>query len=104
LGFRDLEICRKSYRNLFLVYFSGASLDGIYKNFGVEVKCPSTIWDKHPEQDIDEILDSFTPSQRYNFCLEKRDGRVTLKRDHKFFTQIQIQMFVSGLRSTYFLV
>ena len=77
-------------------FLAGASMDGIFNNCGVEVKCPSSL--------MNADLNKLTEKQlKKHFC-EKKNGKMVLKRDHKFFVQVQTQMFVSGFKSTYFVV
>ena len=78
------------------LFLAGASMDGIFNNCGVEVKCPSSL--------MNADLNKLTEKQlKKHFC-EKKNGKMVLKRGHKFYVQVQTQMFVSGFKSTYFVV
>ena len=71
--------------------FLGASLDGIVwdgeDSWGLEIKCPSSKFGMSLETALGEK----------NFFLTKK-GKVQLKKTHKFFYQIQGQMFCTGLK------
>ena len=78
-----------------LALFYPKSLDLIVLNiesndsWGVEIKCPISKFNKN----IDEVLND------KSFYLEMVDDRkVQLKRSHKYFYQIQGQLFCSGLK------
>ena len=86
----------------------GASLDGIYEDSIVEVKCPHVLFLKeaHPE-DFDKpgVL---TPKQLGRYCCERRfeNGKnySRLKKDHKFYYQCQFQMEITGYKRCRFIV
>ncbi len=79
----------------------GASPDGIStnQNFVVEVKCPYVLRNTSPFN-----LDSLTTKQQQShFCV--KDGDVLkLKTNHKYYWQCQLQMFVTGIHLTKFVV
>ena len=70
----------------------GASPDGLLEckccGLGlVEVKCPLCI----QQSSLGEAVDAVS-----NFCLEqKSDGKYQLKRDHRYYYQCQLQIFVT---------
>ena len=80
--------------------FLGASLDSIVTNvdnletWGVEIKCPSSKLD----QSVNDVL------KDKKFYLEKANGNNQLKRSHKYFYQIQGQMFCTQLKRVHFVV
>ena len=79
--------------------FLGATPDGIiYGKDGcihiAEVKCPF----KHRESSIEEACKD--PS----FCLEKKDGKILLKRSHNYYYQVIGQLGITGAVSCYFVV
>ena len=52
-----------------------------------------------------DSFDKLNKKQRAHYCLLKdKDGRVGLKRKHKYFMQIQMQMAVTGYPTTTFMV
>jgi hypothetical protein len=79
---------------------SGCSLDGIYEGKILEVKCPYMLRDHEPDS-----FDKLTKKQQASYCLIKdKDGRIGMRRKHKYFMQIQMQMAVTGYPTTTFLV
>ena len=64
------------------------------KTWGVEIKCLSSKLD----QSINDVL------KDKKFYLEKVNGKIQLKRSHKYFYQIQGQMFCSRLKRVDFVV
>ena len=80
--------------------FLGASLDSIVTNvrnletWALEVKCPSSKLD----QSINDVL------KDRKFYLEKANGKIQSKRLHKYFHQIQGQMFCTQLKRVDFVV
>ena len=81
---------------LYFLSFLGASLDGIYNNAGVEIKCPLKLKKFKPDRLPKKQL-------KGHFC-EKINGKMKLKHSHQYYTQVQVQMFVTGLKSTHFVV
>jgi hypothetical protein len=79
--------------------FIGASPDGFWKGCVIEVKCPYILCNKEPWD-----LEGLTAQQKRNLCVEKVDGNLKLKRRHKYFWQIQCQMFVTGTTKAKFIV
>ena len=82
--------------------FLGASPDGILncscclKDYIIEIKCPFKC---ETQTTIDLAKTDKT------FCMEYRnDGKYYLKRDHAYYYQVQLQMFLSNLDQCYFLV
>lgn len=78
-----------------------ASPDGILqdprtgKDLAVlEVKCPY----KHRNNTVTDAC------KDKNFCLEKEGGSYMLKKDHPYYTQVQCQMGVTGLKKADFVV
>ena len=73
--------------------YLGASLDAVIKNvdsgerWGVEIKCPFSKF----SQNIDLVVSD------KKFYLQKKDNNISLKKSHKYFYQIQGQMFCSNL-------
>ena len=52
-----------------------------------------------------DSFDKLNKKQRAHYCLMKcKDGRVGMKRKHKYFDQIQMQMAVTGYPTTTFMV
>ena len=84
----------------------GASPDALYKDHVIEVKCPYILRDTDPND-----LDSLLPDQRINHFREKtcnppcmvKCEHYKLKRDHKYYAQCQLQMFVTGMKKTIFI-
>ena len=80
--------------------YLGASLDGIVvdchsgEKWGIEIKCPFSKFNMTME---DALKDK-------KFFLEKKDSRPTLKESHKYFYQVQGQLFCSNLDRVDFVV
>ena len=80
--------------------FLGASLDSIVTNmdkletWGVEIKCPSSKLD----QSINDVF------KDRKFYLERANGKIQLKRSHKYFYQIRGQMFCTQSKRVDFVV
>lgn len=80
--------------------YLGCSPDAICPgSFVVEVKCPYSIREIHPES-----LDQLTAQQKSSYCLAIKDGVIKLKRSHQYFLQLQTQMFVYGVQKGFFVV
>ncbi len=79
----------------------GASPDGIGvdKDFILEIKCPYVLRHTSPDD-----LTSLTSSQQRNFFCEIKNQRLCLKKTHKYFWQVQQQMWVTGIPLTKFVV
>jgi len=79
-------------------HFLGASPDGIcqcscHGKFLIEIKCPY----RHKEHSsIDECINLDT-----SFCLNEKK---VLKESHKYFSQVQMQMLVFGIKFCHFVV
>ena len=78
--------------------YLGASLDGIVscdgEIWGLEIKCP---FSKYNSKLDEELLDK-------NFFLKITEGEVKLKRSHKYYYQVQGQMFCADIMRTDFVV
>ncbi len=75
----------------------GASADGIgncdcHGKFLIEIKCP---YKHRNEKDIESCL------QDKKFCLDKN---LHLKTNHRYFTQVQMQMAIYGVKVCHFVV
>lgn len=80
--------------------FLGASPDGItscacHGSACVEIKCPY----KHRDNTIAHAVESDN-----NFCLEGTDGTYKLKKKHRYFTQVQLQMYLCNFSRCSFVV
>lgn len=91
-----------TFRNVGLVInpkypYLGASPDGLLHNTNetvlVEIKC---IYDTE-KLSLNELCD-----KRSNFCLKRVNNELVLKKEHNYYTQIQGQLAVCGLHSSYF--
>ena len=79
--------------------YLGASLDGLVEDnsgnrWGIEIKCPSSQFGKTLQEAIISK----------NFFLCKNGNEVNLKKSHKYFYQVQGQMFCANLMRTDFVV
>lgn len=73
----------------------GASPDGLVGDESVlEAKCPYT----QRDMTIEEAFES------NNFCLEKKDGKTVLKRDHVYWHQVQGHMYFTKRKKCFFVV
>nr|XP_034306619.1 uncharacterized protein LOC105318360 isoform X2 [Crassostrea gigas] len=73
--------------------FLGATPDGLVENDAiVEVKCP------YGGRDVD-----IKPGKKFPFLVES-NGKITLKSSHKYYDQIQGQLYISGRKLCYFIV
>ncbi|KAK3915285.1 Alkaline nuclease [Frankliniella fusca] len=76
------------------------SPDGIItRNFGtelLEVKCPYLLRAGNPNE-FDKTLSN---KQKKTFCLQHVNGKVTLKRTHQYFYQIQMAMGITETRKS----
>ena len=83
--------------------FLGASPDALLFRRGqpvvVEVKCPWVLRDHKPTD-----LDKLTKQQQKNFFCIIKNGKLQLKRRHRYFHQILHQMYVIGAKKTIFCV
>lgn len=59
----------------------------------VEVKCPFSV--------REEVL---ADQNQTNFCLETSDGKLSLKKNRRYWTQFQVQLHVTGLDFAHFVV
>jgi len=82
----------------------GCSPDGIAVNRDeialIEVKCPWTLRNSKP---ID-FATCLSKTQLHSFCLAVSDGVISLKRNRKYFFQVQMQMCVMGVSQCYFII
>lgn len=73
----------------------GASPDGLVEdNSVVEAKCPYT----QRNLTIEEAIAT------NNFCLEKKDGKISLRLNHAYWHQVQGQMFFTKQPKCYFVI
>lgn len=80
--------------------FLGATPDGILSDTGIlEIKCPFLLRNVEP-WDL-SVLDS---AQKRTFFCSKNTNCISLKRSHKYYTQVQMQMFVTGRKFADFVV
>lgn len=77
--------------------FLAASPDGLQKDNLIEVKCPFAIRHLHPLLDYDEVKNKKT------FFCKKVGDSLELRRFHKYWWQVQCQMFVTGIHTTKFI-
>jgi len=77
----------------------GASPDGIIsvndEKHLVEVKCPYSAWDMTVEEAVTTIQ---------ALCLSKQGDELTLRHTHRYFYQVQVQLFVCKLSKCHFIV
>jgi len=82
--------------------YLGASLDRIIvdkssnKKWGLEVKCPIS--------KIGLLVEEACKTKTFFLKASKSDGKISLKRNHNYFYQLQGQLFVSGLEFIDFVV
>jgi len=61
----------------------------------VEIKCPSVLKDKHPKD-----FEMLPKQQERTFSLRRdEEGRITIKRDHAHYFQVQFQMYVMRVKT-----
>ena len=80
--------------------YSGASADGILECccetiFVIEIKCPI----KATKMPLTELAISDD-----SFCMEYVYGEYILKKDHAYYYQVQLQMFLTQAKACYFFV
>ncbi|XP_071085447.1 uncharacterized protein [Haliotis cracherodii] len=75
----------------------GCSPDGILQSLStdvadgvLEIKCPSVLENINPT----EAKEKLTKKQYYSFCSTFENGRLKLKRNHKYYFQCQMQMAI----------
>ena len=69
--------------------------------FGLlEIKCPKVLENQY----ISDFSKTLSAKQRQQFCLEEVDGILSLKKKHSYFSQIMMQMGVTGLKFCDFVV
>ena len=75
----------------------GASPDGVLPDEEgiIEVKCPYVCKDKSFEEEALE---------KTNFCLEKKEGRLLLRRNHQYFSLVQMQLYATLAKFCNFVV
>ena len=65
-----------------------------FDTYGIlEVKCPIILKDECV-QNFDSVLSA---TQKQNFCLKKENGVISLKRNHAYYFQIQMQLGVMNM-------
>ena len=63
----------------------------------VEVKCPFCV--------RDQVLSEAVDGNHHKLCLERSpDGGLTLKKTHPYWTQVQVQLHVTGFQFAHFVV
>ena len=78
----------------------GASPDGIVGSHLIEIKCPFILKDAEPTD-----LNGLTKQQKQTFfCELSGSNDLRLKRSHKYYSQVQAQMFVTGFKKCIFIV
>ena len=79
----------------------GASPDGVglEHDFLLEIKCPYIQRTTKPDD-----FSALNPAQIRNHFCEKNDEQVSLKKSHKYYWQVQLQMWVTGIPLTKFVV
>ncbi|MCG7868599.1 MAG: YqaJ viral recombinase family protein [Candidatus Thiodiazotropha taylori] len=85
----------------------GCSPDGLIfdldepERYGIlEIKCPKILENKP----VSEFLNSLTSKQLKHFCLQNVDGKISIKEKHPYYSQVQMQMGVTGLKFCDFVV
>lgn len=103
LCFEDLFGVSVSTCGLFVskeMPFLGASPDGLVSNALVEIKCPWILRDLKTTD-----LDKLTQQQRSSFCCTLDvQKNLWLKKSHAYYYQVQTQMFVTGIKQTFFVI
>ena len=77
----------------------GATPDGIVGSHLIEIKCPFILKDAEPTD-----LNGLTKQQKQSFFCELSGTDLRLKRSHKYYSQVQAQMFVTGFKKCIFIV
>ena len=80
-------------------YFIGASPDGIFQDFLIEIKCPFILRHSKPND-----FSKLTKQQKVSFCCTLTAGKLKLKKSHKYYGQIMCQMYVTGYKKTIFMI
>lgn len=83
---------------LHCVGYVGASPDGVLScdccgKSLVEIKCPFTLAASNPNHDFEKTR-----------FMKKWGEKITLNRNHKYYTQVQVQMGVTNIHKTHFIV
>ena len=79
--------------------FIGASPDGIYDDCLVEIKCPFILRESEPTD-----FSNLSKQQKWNFCSKITPDGLRLKKNHNYYCQVQVQMFVTGYSKTLFAI
>ena len=79
--------------------FIGASPDGIFDDFLIEIKCPFILRHSEPTD-----FSNLKKEQKSSFCCTLVEGRLKLKKSHKYYGQIMTQMWVTGYRKTILMI
>ena len=78
----------------------GATPDGIVGSHLIEIKCPLILKEGKPTD-----LSALTKQQKQSFFCELSGSTdLRLKRSHKYYSQVQAQMFVTGFKKCIFIV
>jgi len=76
-------------------------ISGYYgENALIEIKCPLLLKTVNPNN----FEKTLTRKQMKNFCLERRNDQIQLKRDHPYYYQIQLAMGITELTTCHFVV
>ena len=59
----------------------------------VEIKCPWVLRDSKPDD-----FSKLSKAQIASFCCEQTANGLVLKKSHKYYGQIQLQMWVTGMK------
>jgi hypothetical protein len=65
----------------------------------IEAKCPFIMQFLHPLE-----IEKLQTSQKRSFCCTKVDGSLKLKKSHKYYYQVQTQLFVTGTKLAKFII
>lgn len=77
----------------------GASPDGIIfdkntKTYGIlEIKCPYVLKDLHPNE-----VEKLSLQQQHGCCVFLSNNQLTIKKSHKYYSQIQMQMAICDMK------
>ncbi|XP_048730406.2 uncharacterized protein LOC125647675 [Ostrea edulis] len=77
-----------------LIYDANNNLIGV-----LEIKCPLVLKDKDPL-----CIESLKPCQRFNLCYTIENGILSLKKTHKYYAQVQMQMGLCNVKFCDFVI
>jgi hypothetical protein len=77
------------------VYGTGIKIDGT-----IEAKCLMSVGEKK----LEEVANDPDPKVRNKLCLHIREGKLQLKRNHRYYYQVQGQLQITQCNSGYFIV